>query len=227
MKKQIFFIYMLCVLVCTSMAQMHPLAWAKSTGSTGIDRGMAIKSDSAGNIYVLGFFSNTVDMNPNAGVYNLTSAGSTDIFLQKLTPDGHFVWAKQLGGVGMEVGRDIVFDINGNIYLLGTFSDAVDFDWGPGVNVHQCASTQDMFILKLDMNGDFVQVTQIEGEDSFANTSPMAMVIDDDENMYITGQFIGSVDFNPGIDTTLLIASPGFSDLFLLKLDKNGNFKWV
>src|SRR5438552_13354363 len=43
-------------------------------------------------------FYDTADFDPGPGTYNLTSAGSSDIFISKLDSAGNFTWAKRLGG---------------------------------------------------------------------------------------------------------------------------------
>jgi hypothetical protein len=61
-------------------------AWAVSFGGTGLDWSEGVAVDVAGNVYVAGFYYNTVDFNPDPlATYNLNSAGSDDIFLLKLT----------------------------------------------------------------------------------------------------------------------------------------------
>jgi hypothetical protein len=57
--------------------------WAKKTGGSGNDYGSYIALDKLLNIYVSGYFEGTVDFNPDSPVYNLSSAGSSDIFLQR------------------------------------------------------------------------------------------------------------------------------------------------
>ncbi|GAB4278282.1 MAG: hypothetical protein Fur0025_04730 [Oscillatoriaceae cyanobacterium] len=59
--------------------------WAKNLGGGGFDSGYGIAVDGNKNIYTTGFFAGTVDFDPNTGVTNLTSAGSDDIFIAKLT----------------------------------------------------------------------------------------------------------------------------------------------
>lgn len=62
-------------------------AFASAFGGTGDDVGKAIATDSAGNVYSTGYFSGTVDFDPGAGTFNLTSAGSNDVFISKLTQE--------------------------------------------------------------------------------------------------------------------------------------------
>ena len=74
-------------------------ARAMSKSGTNDNPGTSIAVDSSGNVYTTGYFEGTVDFNPRAGTFNLTSAGGSDIFVSKLDSSGNFVWAKNMGGV--------------------------------------------------------------------------------------------------------------------------------
>jgi hypothetical protein len=61
--------------------------WAKSMGGTSLDRGYDIFVDSSGAVYTTGYFLGTADFDPGTGpleIFNLTSTGSSDIFISKL-----------------------------------------------------------------------------------------------------------------------------------------------
>ena len=79
--------------------------WAKQLAGTSGDLtvGISVASavDSADNVYLAGYFFGTPDFDPGVGVFNLTSVGSTDIFISKLDSSGNSIWVKQLGGAGM------------------------------------------------------------------------------------------------------------------------------
>jgi Beta-propeller repeat len=102
-------------------SQVPVLEWAKSIGGTGADSGRGITVDDAGNVYTIGGFTGTVDFDPGPSVFNLTSSG---MFVSKLSANGDFVWAKELGISG----NSISTDVSGNIYVTGDFSGTADFD---------------------------------------------------------------------------------------------------
>src|SRR5690606_36344722 len=85
--------------------------WAKQIGGNNMERGISIITDNEDNIYTTGHFGETVDFDPNTGVQNLTSFGEFDVFIQKLNSDGNYIWAKQIGGTGFDVGLSITTDI--------------------------------------------------------------------------------------------------------------------
>ena len=140
-----------------SFGQQANFEWAKAFGSSNFDKGNSITVDASGNIYNTGLFSGTVDFDPGAGIFNLTSAvGGTDVFIQKLDPSGNFIWAKAFGGTSTDQGNSITVDVFGNIYTTGFFSDTVDFDPGAGTFNLTSAGNHDVFIQKLDASGSFL-----------------------------------------------------------------------
>ena len=191
------------------------------------DKGWCITVDNNGNVYTTGDFDGTGDFDPGPGVYNLTSAGSEDIFVSKLDVNGNFVWAKRMGGGGPstanDYGRSVVVDANGNVYVTGWFNYTADFDPGPGVYNLTSASGPDIFVLKLDVNGNFLWVKQMGGVGSDYGES---IAIDAAGNIYTTGRFGLQTDFDPGLGVYNL-TSAGDLDVFVSKLDANGNFVWA
>src|ERR1051325_1182373 len=73
----------LVLAVCAAPAHAQTLGFALGLGAAGSDQGTKVVVDGAGNVYVTGYFQNTVDFDPGPGVTNLTSAGSNDIFFAK------------------------------------------------------------------------------------------------------------------------------------------------
>src|SRR5690606_21731654 len=132
--------------------------WAKRIGGTSSDFGNAIAIDGVGNVYTTGRFSDVVDFDPGTGTFNLNGGYGYyfDVFVSKLNVNGEFVWAKRIGGNGVDVGHAITLDGNNNVYTTGFFTGTVDFD--PGTGTHNLASTgaNDIFISKLDVNGNFL-----------------------------------------------------------------------
>jgi hypothetical protein len=118
-----FFNLSLLVLINNEInAQTPNWLWAKSMGGTGNDYGYSIALDASGNVYTTGSFFGSVDFDPGIGTFNLTSAGSSDIFICKLNSSGNFVWVKSMGGTSGDWGRSIFIDISGNVLSTGYFN---------------------------------------------------------------------------------------------------------
>jgi hypothetical protein len=189
--------------------------WAKQMGGIKYDEGQSITIDDFGNICTTGNFEDTADFDPGAGTTNLTSLGDRDIFTQKLDTDGNFLWAKQMGGIYTDRGQSITSDANGNVFTIGYFSDLVDFD--PGVGTYNLTSKgwADIFIQKLDANGNFQWTIQMGGTGYDFGQS---ITTDGNGNIYSTGFFSDTVDFDPGAGTANLTSVHGY-DVFIQKLN--------
>ncbi|HET6991336.1 MAG TPA: SBBP repeat-containing protein, partial [Bacteroidia bacterium] len=197
--------------------------WAKAMGSTSDDRATSIATDPSGNVYTTGYFEGTMDFDPGAGTFNLT-AGLDDAFISKLDSSGNFIWVKQIGSTSLDGGRAITIDAWGNIYTAGEFEGTVDFDPGTGTyNLIAYSLAYDAFILKLDSAGNFVWAKQLGGTSVDVIN---AIAVDGPGNVYTTGVFFGTSDFDPGASTFNLTPSGG-EDLFISKLDSAGNFVWA
>lgn len=196
--------------------------WAKNMGGASADWGHSIAVDPAGNVYTTGLFYWTADFDPGAGTFNLTSNGSSDIFISKLDSSGNFVWAKNMGGPSFDIAYSIVIDASGNVYTTGYFYETADFDPGAGT-FYMTSDSSDVFISKLDSTGNFIWAKNMGG--SSANIG-RAITIDVSGNVYTTGYFYGTSDFDPGLGNYNLTSS-GYMDIFISKLDPSGNFVWA
>lgn len=210
-----------------SHTHAQSFVWAKNFESTGASFGTTITTDEVGNIYTTGRFKNTTDFDPGEGVFNLSSSGSTDVFISKLDNNGAFIWAKKVGGTRIDSGHDIKTDQVGNVYVTGYFWDTVDFD--PGDEVYNLTAMQgansspDFFILKLDSNGDFLWAHSFGG---VAWDLANAVTIDEDGNVLIVGYFKGTVDFDPS--SAIHDLNSGSSESgFALKLNTTGGLVWA
>ena len=197
--------------------------WAKSMGGTSYDYPDEITTDALGNVYTTGGFVGTVDFDPDSSVLNLPSLGSNDIFIQKLDPNGNLVWARTMGGAWPDLGNSITIDALGNVYSTGEFGLTVDFDPGPDTLNLTSNGADDIFIQKLDPNGNFIWARSMGGADYDRGLS---ITTDAIGNVYTTGYFKYTVDFDPGSDT-LNLTSAGAHDIFIQKLDANGNLIWA
>ena len=198
------------------------LQWVKRVGSGGTEMGYGVAVDPSGNVFVLCNFSGTADFDPGAGTTNLTSSDQ-DMAVLKLNSSGDFVWVKQFGGTSKDEGRGIVVDDTGNVYFSGYFKNTVDWDPGSGTYDVTTVSAADAFICKLSASGDFKWVANF-GSTSAEITYDLA--VDRVGNVYGTGYFNNTCDFDPSSSTANL-SSEGQQDVFIVKLDPAGQFVWV
>ncbi len=209
--------------------------WTQQFGGNGGEKGLTVAVDGGGNVYTSGSFRGETDFDPSLGVSNLNSTltvnnnPSNDIFVSKLNSEGNFVWARNLGGTQDDEGTGITVDESGNVYTTGFFRDTADFDPGEGTANLSSGEGNDIFISKLNSEGNFVWARNFggsEGETETFNDRGISTVVDNSGNVYTTGQFIGTADFDPG-EGTANLSSNGGNDIFISKLTPDGNFVWA
>ena len=211
-------------LYITKMDTAGIFIWAKKIGNNlgiGIN---AMVNDAQGNLYITGYFSGTIDFDPGPGVYNMTTMNGVNSYFLKLDHNGNFIWAKQITATNSQT---INVDVLNNVIISGQFYSTVDFDPGPGVFNASTPSAviYDIYVLKLDSNGNFTWMKQLSTIGGGLNNAA-AIRSDQSMNIYLTGAFGNTMDFDPGPGTVNLVSFGGF-DIFVLKLDKDGNYTWV
>jgi hypothetical protein len=199
--------------------------WAKQLGGKGNETGYGITTDAALKVYLTGFYSDTADFNTGSGTTNLISNGGKDIFVTKLDTAGNLIWAKSMGGPGNDQANAIVIDPTNHVYTTGDFMNGVDFDPNAGVFNLIATGSSEMFISKLDTGGNFIWARAM-GSGGVIGQSSKSITLDTAGNVYMTGWFVGTVDFDPG-PVNYYLSSAGWTDKFISKLDKFGNFVWA
>ena len=203
--------------------------WTRQMGDTSYDSGKSISSDSSGNVYVTGCFSGIVDFASDFGsADSKTSAGDDDIFVTKINSDGSYVWTRRMGGTGSDCGNSITTDSSGNVYVTGTYNDTVNFmsDFS-GTDNRTSVGGCDVFVTRLNNNGSYEWTRCISGSDDDGESS-MSIISDSTGNVYITGNFRGTVNFASDFSGTDSIESFEYSfDVFVTKIISNGSYGWT
>ncbi|MCB9336651.1 MAG: tail fiber domain-containing protein [Lewinellaceae bacterium] len=189
--------------------------WAKQGGGTGNDQGFGIATDATGNVIITGAFQDVATFGSTS--LNTSPAGS-DLFYVKYDTDGNIIWAKEGNNsiYGSVVGNDIVVDASENIFVTGTFVGNFDFGAGSLSSI----GDYDGFIAKYDAAGNVQWVKQIGGTDT---ESISGIATDLGGNIYITGEFTGTTNF----DGTSLTSVGGTRDVFTAMCDGTGTLQWV
>ncbi len=217
MKPVLSLVFLFCAL--TGIAQDQKLEWAHLLGGTGADRGEDISVDRNGNIYTVGPFSGTVDFDFGTGVSNLSSSG-TATYVQKLDSSGQLIWAKSLDGSALTWPTSVLVDDSLNVYLTGFFRGTTDFDPNAGTFNLTANGMDDGFVQKMDSNGVLLWAYHL-GAGSNDDVNDISM--DAAGNLYVTGTFNGTVDFDPGAGQVNR-SGPGF---FIQKISPSGQLIWV
>jgi len=195
-------------------------AWVTQAGGSGHDQANSILVNDSNQIYVAGYFQNTVDFDPGPGVFSITSLGNSDGFVQKLDSTGQLIWVKTISGSGNQRIRSIESDLSGNIYVSGLHYDTTDFAPGPleynlGTNQLPTVPGMDAFFTKWNSSGQFIWAESFGSNDIYSDKAN-AVVPDIYGNVYGTGRYGGFTDFAPG--PAVVSHTPVFpTDIFILK----------
>lgn len=229
--------------------------WAGRMGNIYSDGGNGVTVDKTGNIYVTGSFGGTVDFDIGSGVANLTSVGAWGAFIAKYDSSGSYIWANSSGEKGEAAGLGIALDDSENIHITGLFQDTVDFDPGAGsfnLTGNKAIDSSlygwlwaafevngsTIFFAKYDSAGNFVWAKKIENNSLIGmEDRGVSAAVDKSGNLYITGFFTGTADFDPGPGKANLTNSNGYDwasfpafvpgNPFIAKYDPEGNYIWA
>ncbi|MES2556313.1 MAG: LamG-like jellyroll fold domain-containing protein [Bacteroidota bacterium] len=192
--------------------------WSSSAqfGSTGTDIGLSVCANT-GAVAVTGTFQNVVDFDPGIGSTTLDAFGTTAGFVARLTTGMSFTFAKYLGGGG----NASQMDASGNVYAAGILGPVAEVA-GVGHTLNAIGST-DIFVCKLSAAGTNLWSKVLGGA---SGDGGFGVNIDASFNVYTTGYFSGTGDFDPGAGTASL-TSGGSNDIFVSKLDASGNYVWA
>ncbi|ESU29081.1 hypothetical protein FLJC2902T_11180 [Flavobacterium limnosediminis JC2902] len=186
--------------------------------------------DSTGAIYAAGTFSQKIDFDPSPQIATLTSENDgNDIFIAKYTPTGSYLWVKSIKGINSETMSlsSTTTDANGNLYIAGYFFGTVDFD--PSNNTAPLTSVGfgDLFIAKYDSNGNYLWAKTIGKTSNYIDSNTIkSIATDSNGNLYISGHFYNSLDFDPSAASAVLTAVQ-FQDIFFAKYNTSGNYIWA
>ncbi len=202
--------------------------WGYSLGDNNISNNTAIGTGVAidgSYIYVTGVFKGTMvlpDVGSSAAV-TLNATGGQDVFFAKYQISQILDFANQIGGSSQTdsvMSYSMVVDPSTNIYLTGALKGSVNFNTTTGsvVNNLTSAGDADIFFAKYD-GGGFEKWAKRMG--SIKADIGYGIAVDNSENVYLTGSFGDTVDFDPGQGIATRICSDpnnlDKADIFIAK----------
>lgn len=179
--------------------------WSQRYGAALADggNGLDVAVGSRGEIAVAGDFNETVDF----GGGDLTSAGRADAFVMMLESDGSHRWSKRYGSTEPDAARAVTVDRDGNVVVVGSFQETVDF----GAGAVTSAGSLDAFVVKLrGIDGAHLRSTTFGGDGS---DRLEGVAVGPDRRIYVAGAFQST--FRIAATT---IVSAGSTDAFAARL---------
>jgi hypothetical protein len=200
--------------------------WTRRMGGSTGDYSQGITTDTAGNVYVTGYFSGAVDFGADFGIADIkSSAGDFDIFITRINANGSYGWTRRIGGIQTDQSYGITTDPSGKLYITGSFSDTVDFgaDFGT-TSSKSSVGDFDIFITRIYANGSYGWTKKMGGT---SEDKGFSLITDPLGNLYVTGYFGGTVDFGADFGTEDIKSTAGYADIFITKINANGSYGWT
>jgi gliding motility-associated-like protein len=176
--------------------------------------------DPQDNVVIGGHFQGNDNINP-LGTPNYLNGNGDSEFAAKYTPAGMLMWVQDFKGTLVGNNINICSDSQGNVFADGPFQSALTFN-GASLNP---TGNEDLFLVKYSSTGVFQSVKDIGGAN--ASIFNYGIHASQDNNVFISGYFSGTVDFDPSPATTALVTYHGEQDFFLAKYDNDLNYKWA
>tara|TARA_R110001606_G_C15403849_1_gene653773 strand:+ start:1039 stop:9429 length:8391 start_codon:yes stop_codon:yes gene_type:complete len=187
----------------------------------GSSTDMDLKVDGLGNAILTGTFTSNMGVNHKSGKKTLFSSGNSDIFLVKYSPLGELLYGVKFGASGYDSPTSMAVDDFDNVFVAGSFVGTIDFDPGEASVNLTSIGDQDIFFSKFNSIGELIFSKRIGGTSTDFCSS---IAIDGQSNLWMTGTFIGSVDFNPN-EGVKALASSGWADVFIAKFSLSGGLR--
>jgi len=202
--------------------------WMKNAGTEAgsgwynDDHGQDLTCDSEGNILVTGFLSNNSDY-PDFAFFDTIqvpmAAEDSVAFVAKLSNDGVWQWVEKFEGIEGYRDNGIAVDDEDNVYVAGGFRGTKQIGTTTLTSLY---NSIDIYVAKWDKNGVFQFVEHVaDSLDARADQ----ICFGNDGHMYVTGEFRAEVLF--GTDDLNNYGSPGDKDIFVSKMNKNGDWIWA
>ncbi len=193
--------------------------WTKKIGGKGNDRPSSMLFHNNA-LYISGSFEDTLDL----GVKKIIPKGKRSIFLAKMDTAGKCIWVQTMGDTLYSRARSLAISKDG-IYFSGEISGVID----------QTKYQYTMFIQKRDFDGNvnWTKMMATKRKDIKANNGTRSVVsnaiaLDSLGFIYNVGSLLkDSIDFNPSSSKDSILSTNGLADIFIQKLNSNGEFIWV
>jgi|GEM_PF-3289746 len=190
----------------------------------GDNRARDIALDGMGNLYLVGDFQGSIDLDVGAGqniIQSSSQGGNSDFALVKMDTSGNYIWGFTVGGPCLS--EALAVDGNGDVYVTGSIYGSADFDPGAGTDMETAMSPRDMFVAGYSSNGTYKWAGTFS---SAGNNWGLDVVCDSNNDLIFTGIYSETVDIDPGPGTMSLSSSFGGRDGLMVKLTSAGTPVW-
>jgi len=185
----------------TMLDSSGAVVWTRQIGSIYSDSLNAVAVSSRGDIYVTGTVGGAVE--------GLAWSGDSDVIVAKYNRYGTRKWIRQAGTAEADYANGIGVARNGSVYVAGGTEGSVSSTPATGTRLPM--------LLRYDSNGNRKWGRQYSAGSGAGDFSSIAVTPGGD--VYAGGTTSGSVQAG--------VANQGIRDLFVVRVDRNGNMRWA
>jgi hypothetical protein len=180
-----------------------------------------------GGVFLTGEFIGPVDFDPGPGrtIFNTFDDNYYDGFVLKLSGNGNFVWAKQIGDRFTNTVNGVAFDASGNVFLTGLFSRNQVFP-GASPSLRIAQGRADGYVLKMNSAGDIQWMNQFgsDGTSKPEIDGGRSIAVDSAGNVYVGGTYAGDATFtSTGAGAGTILTGEKRTDAFVAKYSNAGS----
>lgn len=196
-----------------------------------------LEVDDSSNIFLSGIFLGSVDLNPSPTASTILTSNSVSVsaissaFIAKYSSTGELIWNRHIRGT---TSTDIFMtfirkDSNNNIVMTGSFKGVSSFlSTTTTINSSESYTS---FLAQYDTNGNLNWTKQFGIPTSnqtsiFPSSFASSLILDDCNNIYVSGEFNGNCDFDPGTNEKILQTLTNTTDVFMGMYSPEGNHLW-
>ncbi len=206
------------------MAKLNPqgqLIWMNDIQGLGNEYAYGLSANPQGQVAIAGWMQFNISFD---GVNTSSNVNNRAAYIAVYDTNSSFIWGEIIDGASNEYGYSCFASATGDFYLGGSYRNTVDFDPGSGVDSHTSNfGGQDAFFAKYSNSGQY-QWVQVFGQNTFE--AIYAFAEDDNQNLYVSGNFSATVDFDFS-SAVQNLSSNGSDDVFVLSVDSSGSFRWA
>lgn len=190
--------------------QQGNLLWEQSFGFAGHDHAYDLLQNTNGELFFTGFLdvSASNGQGATAKLQNTSAHGVGEFWATQLNKQGNIAWRKYFGGSANDRAHAVASAPNGG-YVMAGFTESEDFD------ITQNFGSYDFWVVKIDKIGN------LDWQKNYGGSG-----IDQAQDIIATPDGGYLVVGNTFSDDGMVANALGQSDIWVIKIDANGNLLW-
>jgi len=217
-------IVFLIILFLGNLTFAQNLEWVATAGGYDDDWARGVCVDNEDNVYITGNFWKEMTFPTDTGDVFIETARALEMYVAKYNSNGELIYVFTDGSPNsIESPNGITSDADGNIYIIGKFSENVVFgDETNSVSLSSVGS-YDIFISKYNSANELIWAKSIGSSDADYSS---ALHLDEQGNIFVSGAYGDDVTF---FDDTnpITINSNGSDDMFFAKYNNDGELQFA